>query len=101
MYGDEFGPSFQQIKIVADSLNHYPYTFETCAEAGLARLIYNSEITGCVSDKDLQIMGLYTVPMTENPQNRNGCHCLSCKTELLTERKPCKHGCVYCYWYWR
>lgn len=98
LYGNNFGPSFQQMKMVADLLNKYNFTYETCTEAGLARLLFNSEMTGCISDKDLRIMQLPEVIMSENPQNRNGCHCLSCKTELLTERKPCPNGCVYCFW---
>ena len=98
LYGDNFGPSQPQIDMVINQLEKYPYTFETCAENRLARNSSQCSIVGCISNKDLELMGLPQVSMSENPQNRNGCHCLSCKTELLTERKPCLHQCVYCFW---
>lgn len=54
--------------------------------------------TGCVSAEDLRLMGLPEIESGTNPQNRNGCECLSCKYELLENRHPCAHSCVYCYW---
>lgn len=36
--------------------------------------------------------------LSVNKQNRSGCLCLSCKTELLAEKHRCPHQCVYCYW---
>lgn len=101
LYGDNFGPSNEQIEMVAHLLNTYAFIYETCAEQHLARRLRNSQIIGCISTKDLQIMGIPYANANElsiNPQNRNGCHCLSCKTELLTERKPCPNGCIYCFW---
>lgn len=99
LYGNNFGPSNEQVKLTADLLNKYFFVYETCAENYLAQCLNNSEIIGCISHKDLNIMGIsYTNEMSFNPQNRRGCHCLSCKTELLTERKPCPNGCVYCFW---
>lgn len=95
MYADK-----NQINLVSDALQEYPnYIFETCAEDDLARICINTEMCGCISKKDLNIMGLSIEGNeTENPQNRKGCHCLSCKTELLSSRHPCKNGCIYCYW---
>ena len=99
LYNGNFGPSSAQIQAVASLLQSYcPYTFETCAEESLCNYANNCIIQGCISNADLHIMGLLQVSMPENPQNRKGCHCLSCKTELLTERKPCPNGCVYCFW---
>ena len=101
LYGNNFGPSNVQIEMVAHLLNAYAFTYETCAEQYLAQRLRNSQIIGCISPKDLQIMGIPYANANElsiNPQNRSGCHCLSCKTELLTERKPCPNGCVYCFW---
>lgn len=98
LYGDNFGPSASQVYAVASLLQVYPYTFETCAEEGLCNYTDKCVVQGCISNTDLRILGLPEVSMSENPQNRKGCHCLSCKTELLTERKPCPHKCVYCFW---
>lgn len=98
LYGDNFGPSYNQKKMVAALLNKYPYKFELCAEDDFAKMLNNGIIQGCISENDLSIMHLPMEEMGENPQNRRGCHCLSCKTELLTDRKPCPNGCVYCFW---
>lgn len=98
LYGNNFGPSNEQVEMVAHLLNAYSFTYETCAENYLAQCLRDSQIIGCVSVKDLRIMGIPAEAMTLNPQNRNGCHCLSCKYELFEKRQPCPHGCVYCFW---
>ena len=98
LYGNNFYPSYEQKKLVADVLNQYSFLYELCAEDEFLKMLNNGQIIGCISSKDLHIMGIPTEAMTINPQNRKGCHCLSCKTELLTDRKPCPHGCVYCFW---
>lgn len=74
--------------------------FETCAEDRLAcRYRQDFRLAGCVSKTDLDVMGLECPEgLSENKQGRGGCHCLSVKTELLAERKPCPHKCIYCYW---
>ena len=98
LYGDNFYPSYEQKKLTANMLNKYLFTYELCAEDNFVAMLNNGQIIGCVSDKDLQIMNIPIEKMTTNPQKRNGCHCLSCKTELLTFKKPCPNGCVYCFW---
>lgn len=106
IYGNDFQAAGVQILGVARMLASYPCTFETCAEPQLVKFALtevrctNIEQVGCISVRDLDRMGINHdgLAMYENPQNRRGCHCLSCKTELLEKRKPCPHGCVYCYW---
>ena len=101
LYGDNFGPSNQQVEMVAHLLNAYAYTYEVCAEDYLAKRLRDSQIIGCISSKDLRIMGIPYSDingLTVNPQQRKECHCLSCKTELLIDRKPCSNGCIYCFW---
>lgn len=102
IYGDSFQPSDQQVMSVAQVLESYSFNFETCAESKLASCSNASNIQelGCVSMKDLDCMGINYdgLAMYENPQNRKGCHCLSWKTELLTNKCQCPNGCVYCYW---
>lgn len=73
---------------------------ETCAETMLAqRYPEVFEAIGCVSMRDIGIMNITpNGKMGVNPQQRGGCLCLTCKTELLSQKKRCPHGCVYCYW---
>lgn len=100
LYGGNFAPSREQIQRVAQliaSYKDYDLQFETCAEPALASMA-GIKATGCISNADLQLMHLPPVQNASiNPQNRNGCLCLSCKTELLTRQK-CPNGCVYCFW---
>lgn len=83
---------------VAAALECYNMDFEACAEPELVNLSKNVKMTGCISAKDLRLMGLPLEGNAVNPQNRKGCKCLACKTELLSNRRQCPHGCVYCYW---
>ena len=87
------------MKQVATLLNRYNHIFETCAEMYLSQYANCFEGSGCVGKKDLEIMGL-EIPnnLLKNMQNRKGCHCLSCKTELLSCKNRCPHQCLYCYW---
>ena len=99
-YGNSFYASPEQIKKVGETLSRYPYKFETCAEDILCTCYpEHFSQTGCVSTKDLDILGLdKPINMNENGQNRYGCHCLGCKTGLLENKHRCPHQCVYCYW---
>jgi DNA repair photolyase len=57
--------------------------------------------TGCVSKLDLVAMGLEDpISAKRYPEKgqRSYCPCLAVKKELLTNRHPCAHGCIYCYW---
>lgn len=92
------GKECQDMSTVAAALECYNMDFEACAEPELVNLSKNVKMTGCISAKDLRLMGLPLEGNTVNPQNRKGCKCLSCKTELLSNRRQCPHGCVYCYW---
>lgn len=96
IYGDSFYATRQQVESLKCALQSTGYTFETCAEPYLNEDIF--EKVGCVSYKDLEIMGLQDNGMSLNPQNRTGCLCLSCKTELLHNKCRCEHKCMYCYW---
>lgn len=90
-------PNARETERVRQALEYYrDVTFETCAEPYLSGK--NIEHTGCVSEKDLAIFGLRPDTENLNPQNRTGCLCLANKTELLTCKKRCPHGCLYCYW---
>lgn len=99
-YGDCFYANNQQMLSVTNTLSLFPYKFEVCAENILAQNFpWTFEQTGCVSTKDLVMLGIKTVPnLSENGQQRSGCHCLTCKTELLTNKFRCPNQCIYCYW---
>lgn len=64
--------------------------FESCAEnAGM--------LTGCVSGLDIDLLGI-DAELKPTGYQRVGCLCSQSKTELLTTRAQCAHGCLYCYW---
>ena len=95
-----FQASTEQFLAVANIMReNADITFETCAETAFEN-VRNSVRTGCSSTADLTAMGLSanqgTCPL--NPQGRNGCLCLPWKREVFAVRRPCAHGCAYCYW---
>lgn len=63
---------------------------EVCGEPGMA-------CTGCVSAKDLTLFGIEPETAATSGQRR-ACACLANKTEMLSRKGQCKHGCLYCYW---
>lgn len=63
---------------------------EVCGEPGL-------KCTGCISPADLRALGLADWSGPKSRQ-RPACACLGVKTELLSNKHPCRHGCLYCYW---
>lgn len=100
-----FYPTQEELQSVANLLSEHPaYQYETCAEDYLARFIQirypqiQMHIRGCVSAEDLHRMGLPQPTDTHTGFQRKGCHCLSCKTELLSNKHRCPAGCLYCYW---
>lgn len=97
IYGDRFYAPKAMMQTVNDALSNTGRTFECCAEPYLTDVCFIHQ--GCLSNKDLKIMGLKN-PGTSlmNRQNRAGCMCLPYKTELLKHRHPCPHNCMYCYW---
>ena len=64
-------------------------TAEVCGEPGIVS-------TGCISAIDAAIFGV-TLNGTTGSQ-RKDCSCAAEKVELLNERRPCVHACLYCYW---
>lgn len=98
IYGDNFYASKYMMKTVETALSQYNLKFECCAEPYLNSDCFLHQ--GCISKRDIELMGLDISNITNsiNPQNRNGCMCLSCKTELLSNRNRCPHKCIYCFW---
>ncbi len=95
----DFRASIPQFELVYKMLSSYDFIYETCAEDFLAKKHPDIfKINGCLSNKDLNLMGFESIKVGENPQNRPGCHCLNIKEELLIPRKECPHNCIYCFW---
>lgn len=98
-----YGNSFQASNAQFDMLKNWLAgqspndTFECCAEDRLLNLP-NVQATGCVSEKDINLLGLTLDAVYPTGLQRKACRCLSCKTELLTHKQRCPHGCLYCYW---
>lgn len=98
-YGESFQPSNTQLMEMKQWLAKQPseYIFECCAEPKLADLP-NVNYTGCVSENDIKTLGITTEQTFITGIQRRDCLCLSCKTELLSNKKRCPHNCLYCYW---
>lgn len=99
-YGSEHFTPLNKMFEDADAMvkllkENYPdICIESCAEPNLKE----TEKTGCVSKKDLQLLGLCLEDVDQTGYQRKNCLCCSAKTELLTEKKQCPYGCLYCYW---
>ena len=66
---------------------------ETCGEP-------NMESTPCLSQKDIDILGLTDeIKLEGSAEQRTHCKCPSNKSELIREKPTqCQHKCMYCYW---
>ena len=66
---------------------------EACGEPNL-------NTTGCISQKDIDILGLSgTITLDGKSDQRDSCLCPSNKRQLI-KGKPtqCPNGCLYCFW---
>lgn len=108
LYGGRWQANDDELSLVASMLEHYLSrcggTAYACAEPRLSHLCQERGVNlvqqGCLSTQDLELMGIdpARAPHTVNGQRRGGCLCLTCKHELLTRKRQCPHGCLYCYW---
>jgi DNA repair photolyase len=62
---------------------------EICGEPDFA-------CTGCVSEIDCKTLNV--IPDKDKGIQRKFCACLINKKELLKNKEPCGHNCLYCYW---
>lgn len=63
---------------------------EICGEPGMKCL-------GCVSENDLNVLNIKGEPKIGGWQ-REECKCLAYKIEMLSNKRQCRGGCIYCYW---
>lgn len=90
----------KKLDTIYNQWGKYAIGFESCAEPKLAEQAKSVTASGCVSTKDIELMGLNPtkIPNGINGQNRKGCLCCMAKKELLTQKSRCANGCIYCYW---
>lgn len=71
----------------------YGYEVESCGEPDLPA-------TPCVSQKDLDILGIKDIELTASAEQRHNCGCPANKSELIRAGRPhrCEHKCLYCFW---
>ena len=98
-YGNYFNPSHNMVrnanKMFAELKKLYPnIIIESCAEKDLIE----TEILGCVSKKDFELLGLSIDYCDTAGYQRKNCLCCSAKTELLEKKERCPYNCLYCYW---
>ena len=83
------------LTLFKDIQSIYPFiSFESCGE----KYTPINHKLGCVSIKDIKILGLDVNQCHERFNIRNECLCCSPKIELLSNKSQCPHGCLYCYW---
>jgi DNA repair photolyase len=85
--------------MIFDMMSKYSdiYEFEACAESVPEKYLYFVTQCGCISQKDMDILGI-DFKLGKPIGQRVGCMCPINKKELLSSRHPCKHKCLYCYW---
>lgn len=54
--------------------------------------------TGCLSKRDFDTFGIELDKDPDTGFQRPACACLGLKKELLSNKHPCGHKCVYCFW---
>ena len=89
--------STEETMTIMESFNNItaPYrklgiSFESCGEV--------CNCVGCISKKDLEILGHKNMRLNTRGLQRTLCLCSSSKTELLKKGHRCSHQCLYCYW---
>lgn len=66
-------------------------TLEACGESGYK--------TPCVSQRDLDILGIKDIELIGSAEQRKHCSCPSNKVEILgIKPERCDNKCLYCYW---
>lgn len=98
-YGEHFAPTQKMIEDT-DSIFRQLKTFhpdmsiESCAEGKLKE----ATPLGCVSEKDIKLLGIEYDSIDNAGYQRKKCLCCSAKTELLSNKKQCPYKCLYCFW---
>lgn len=98
-YGENFMASDSQFAMLDKIITNIQFTYPgVCIECCTEPKLRSPMKIGCVSNKDVGILGLKAQDNNSAGYQRSGCLCLSCKTELLNNKYRCPNGCLYCYW---
>lgn len=66
-------------------------SLEACGEEG-----YN---TPCISQKDLDILGITDIQLIGSAKQRTMCSCPQNKIQILKQKpSQCENNCLYCFW---
>ena len=97
--GERYAPDevFDSLKKILTPYGEKDIIFEVCAEPKLIGLDCIKQI-GCLSNTDLESMGLPLYTGGTKCQQRKECLCLPLKFQLIKKFTPCPHKCLYCYW---
>lgn len=92
-YGNSFEASEEMMSNAVEVLKQYEdvFEFESCAE-------YTPHKKGCISLTDYEVLGIEKPSNLSTSNQRKACSCLGVKKELLSNKKRCSLGCLYCYW---
>lgn len=97
LYHGKFSPSRKQCRAVDMAISEFQsrkdIRIESCAEPNL----HNTIQCGCISEYDLKLLGLNDPEFSDAGYQRRNCMCYAGKVELITDRIPCQHGCLYCF----
>lgn len=97
-YGNSFSPPQRMVDDVDTMLAVFRSTYPFVSVESCAEKLTHADQVGCVSGKDLDILGIFHDDLDNSGYQRSGCLCCSCKTELLSHKCRCPNGCLYCYW---
>lgn len=84
--------SMQQFR--NEMIKKFPHiSFESCCEPNLP------DASGCISQKDLDILGVSSIQLIGTKSSRRNCLCPMNKFELIRDVPgKCGHNCIYCFW---
>ena len=99
LYGGEFHAPLElrikNAKKIAETAHDAGFeSIEACGEPGI-------ESISCVSQKDIDILGLTDeITLEGSAEQRESCNCPANKAELLkVSPHQCENKCLYCYWH--
>ena len=102
-YSDFHAPEEMRIasyKKIKETCDKYGMELEMCGEVPLEIDGEAVETTPCLSQKDVDILGLTDkITLIEKTNGRKFCGCPENKTDLI-QGKPhrCENNCLYCFW---
>jgi len=97
-YYDHFSPTPAMMNAVDRMLEEVWWDFPNISIEACSEQLLNVLPGGCVSGKDLDILGIPHGGLDDLGPQRSGCRCFSGKTELLGGKVRCGNQCLYCYW---